>query len=134
VRELLFGQQALPLVGGTPLEEHHMLTDDGGRLGVVEMTRQDIEAHDAWRTNMLVFDEMPLQQVAAEFNRYNRRKIEIDDETIARVPISGRYKTSDTDGFLERLGAMMAIRVVDGEDAGDKVLRVHGVRRQGTSR
>ena len=134
VRELLFGQQVPPLEGGTAVEEHHMLTDEGGRLGIAGMIQRDIEAHDAWRTNLLIFDEMPLQQVAAEFNRYNRRKIEIDNETIGRVPISGRYKTSDIDGFLARLGTMMAIRVVDEEEAGARVLRVQGVREQGISR
>lgn len=127
MRELLYGPRAVPLEGGTLVEEHAMVTDDGGRFSVVEMTRRDIEVHDAWRNNMLVFEEMSLREVVAEFNRYNRRKLEIADETIGSVPIGGRYKTGDVDGFVSRLGTVMKIRVVEirGGDGSGAVLRLY---------
>jgi hypothetical protein len=55
------------------------------------MTRAKIEAHDAWRSNMPVFDETPLSEIVEEFNRFNRRKLEIADPSIGNVPIGGRY-------------------------------------------
>ena len=127
VRELLYGRRAAPLAGGTLVEERASVTDDRGRLSVVEMTRREIEAHDAWRNNMLVFEQMPLREIAAEFNRYNRRKLEIADEITGSVPIGGRYKTSDVDGFVYRLGTVMKIRVVEmrAGDGSGAVLRIY---------
>ena len=112
IHELLYGRN-VPLVGGTPVPEKTMFTDDSGRFAAVEMTRAKVEAHDAWRNNMLIFDETPLREIVEEFNRYNRRKLEIVDAAMGNVSIGGRYRPRDVEGFLQNLGAVVKIRVVE---------------------
>jgi transmembrane sensor len=127
IRELLHGRQAPPLQGGAAVEERHRVTDDGGQFTVVEMTRRQIDAHDAWRNNMLLFEDVPLREIVAEFNRYNRTRLEIDDPSIVDVPIGGRYSPRDVEGFLENLGTVMSVRVAVGTlPTGQEVLRLYG--------
>jgi transmembrane sensor len=128
IHQLLHGRHAPPLEGGAAVEQHHIVTDEGGRLAVVEMTRHQIDARDAWRTNMLVFEDMPLREIIEEFNRYNRRQLEIEDPSIVDVPLGGRYSPRDVDGFLEHLATVMPVRVTHGTSpAGEDVLRLYGV-------
>jgi transmembrane sensor len=131
LRELLFGR-VVPLDGGTAVPERNMVTDDAGRLAVVQMTRAKIEAHDAWRSNMLVFDETPLSEIVEEFNRFNRRKLEIADPDIGNVPIGGRYRPRDVEGFLRNLATVMKIQVVIVRSGDDQdVLRLYGAQSEG---
>lgn len=125
VHELIYGHQTPPLEGGKLVEERTMLTDDRGQFSAVEMTRRQIEDHDAWRNNMIVFEEMPLREIVAEFNRYNRRKLEIVDMEIGDAPMGGRYRPRDVEAFLQNLGKVMKVRVVEREQRGGNVLRIY---------
>jgi transmembrane sensor len=128
MRELLYGQRVVLLQGGTAVERHHRVTDDGGRFEVVEMTRREIEAHDAWRNNLLVFEDMPLRDIVADFNRYNRRKLEIADAAIGNVRLGGKYRPRDVEGFLRNLGTVMKVRVAEKDEGGNGVLRLYDAR------
>jgi transmembrane sensor len=129
VRELLYGR-TVPLDGGTSIPEKRMATDDGGRLAVVAMTRAKVEAHDAWRTNMLIFDDTPLRDIVDEFNRYNRRKLQISNPSIGGVLIGGRYRPRDVEGFLLNLSEVMKVRVVEkpSSDPMGGTLEIHAAR------
>lgn len=61
-----------------------------------------LEQDLSWRDGMLTFEEVPLRDVAAEFNRYNSRQLEVDP-TVADVRISGTFRTNNVDGFLRLL-------------------------------
>jgi transmembrane sensor len=128
IRQLLHGSYAPPLKGGAAVDQLHMVTDDGGRLTLVEMSRRQIDAHDAWRTNRLVFEDIPLREIVAEFNRYNQTKLEIQDPRIGAVPLGGRYSPRDVDGFLKHLATMMPVRVArETSPGGQQLLRLYGV-------
>ena len=131
VREFLYGRRAPPLVGGTAVEAHHRVTDDRGHFALTEMTRPEIDAHDAWRNNMLVFDEMPLRDIIAEFNRYNRRKLEIADAALGNVRLGGMYRPRDVEVFLRNLGTVIAIRAAEKVEGGSDVLRIYDARAPG---
>lgn len=125
VSELLRGRD-VPLAGGTPVPEKRLLTDDGGRFATVDMSRAKVEAHDAWRNNMLIFEDAPLRDIVEDFNRYNRRKLEIVDPAMGSVQFGGRYRPRDVEGFLQNLSAVMPVRVSeDYEDRGNVVLRLY---------
>src|SRR5262249_17435005 len=49
----------------------------------------------AWTEGRLVFQGETLRQAAAEFNRYNRRKIVIDDQSIADLRIGGAFSPTE---------------------------------------
>ena len=51
----------------------------------------------AWTERKLVFNAVPLIDVAEEFNRYNRRPMWIEDDALADRPITGVFKAHDAD-------------------------------------
>lgn len=57
----------------------------------------------AWREGMLTFDQVTLGEAAAEFNRYNPRKIVIDDPEVASIRIGGTFRASNIDAFVRLL-------------------------------
>jgi transmembrane sensor len=118
----LLQPRIVPTVGGTPVEEGTMATDVGGRFAMVEMSQKKIEAHEAWRYNMLIFNDTPLTGIVEQFNRFNRRKLEIADPEIGNVVVSGQYQPRDVEGFLEQLNTVLEIRVGERRNAyGDVV-------------
>lgn len=59
----------------------------------------------AWRDGMLSFDGDTAAAAIAEINRYNRRKVVLDDAALGSKPIIGYFRTSDVDGFARALAA-----------------------------
>lgn len=60
----------------------------------------DMEAALAWRDRRLVFVGEPLETVAAEFNRYNRRQIQIEGTHAQRKLLSGTFRADDPESLL----------------------------------
>lgn len=70
----------------------------------------DITVPVAWRTRRLVFHETPLEEVAAEFNRYNRTQIEVEDDFGTAQHLTGGFDADNLPAlilFLERDPALM---------------------------
>lgn len=63
------------------------------------------EAQEAlsWRTGVLVFRDLTLTEAVAEFNRYNSRKIVIEDPGIATLRIAGSFRATNLDAFARLL-------------------------------
>lgn len=71
----------------------------------------DAERATAWLHRQIAFDHQPLEQVAAEFNRYTATPIEIVDPTLRQMQISGVFATDDTNGFVAFLRSLDGVRV-----------------------
>ncbi len=71
----------------------------------------ELSSELAWRHGMLVFDKVPLGQVAAEFNRYGGKQIVIADVSIAKITVSATFPTNGVEGFVELAKAMLGLRV-----------------------
>ena len=65
--------------------------------------RIDVAAATAWTQRKLVFDETPLSEAVAEFNRYNSRQMIIEDASLADYHIRGRFEAGDPDRLLQFL-------------------------------
>jgi transmembrane sensor len=59
----------------------------------------------------IAFDHEPLERVAAEFNRYAPKPIEIATPTLRSLQISGVFATDDTDAFIAFLRTIKGVRV-----------------------
>ena len=55
----------------------------------------DITAATAWMQRKLIFEGSKLSDVVAEFNRYNRRQLVIEDPRLRDFEISGVYSSTD---------------------------------------
>jgi transmembrane sensor len=82
---------------------------------VTKATRADTVAATAWVQQRLIFEEMPLSEVAEEFNRYNRRPLAIDDPELQALKISGVYSSTDPASLINFLRTQNSIRVIETE-------------------
>jgi len=99
--------------------DHFMLPlVDAGQMAIAASSRVTVQSLDqeeiarrlAWHEGMLLFNGQTLADVAAQFNRYNERKLVITDATVGRVRIGGYFRATDLDSFVrvlqERFGVV----------------------------
>jgi len=67
-------------------------------ISLSKESAEELEIQLAWRRGVLVFDDTPLAEAAAEFNRYNRTKIVVA-ESAAHVPVVGTFPVNDIEDF-----------------------------------
>jgi len=79
-----------------------------GRVDRVVAT--DLRKATAWRRQEIVFDHDPIADVAAEFNRYNRLQVVVEDPSIAAIPISGTLRAYDVQAFVDFLNHLPNVR------------------------
>ncbi|WP_454718914.1 FecR family protein [Caulobacter segnis] len=77
----------------------------------------DLTRQLAWREGQVVLDGQTLAEAAAEFNRYNDRKIEVADARLADARFVGWFRTNDPEGFAEAAATTFEGKVVIGGDA-----------------
>ncbi len=73
---------------------------DGHRLAVRNANREQVEKHLSWREGYLVFDESPLAEAFAEFNRYHDTQLVLNSASLAEIPLSGKFKIESFDAFV----------------------------------
>jgi transmembrane sensor len=74
----------------------------------------------AWTARRLVFDDLPLEAVAAEFNRYNVRQIHVQGGLRSRS-ITGVFDANDPEAFLSFIAGAGDMAVTR-SDTGDTVI------------
>ncbi len=76
----------------------------------------EIEQNLSWRNGLLTFRDTPLDKVVAEFNRYNARKIVIDDPQIASMGVGGIFRATNVGPFVHLLEEGFPIRATVEKD------------------
>ncbi|HLT92589.1 MAG TPA: FecR domain-containing protein [Woeseiaceae bacterium] len=84
----------------------------------------DLDKALAWTERRLVFDDVPLGDVVAEFNRYNRRPLIVQDPELAQRKITSVFFANDVSALVAFLELEPGIEVDYGADA----IRIRGVR------
>jgi transmembrane sensor len=64
-----------------------------------------------WRHGVIIFDNATLGDAAAEFNRYNRIQLVIEDPAVARIPIAGKFPTNGVDRFADVIEHVFGLRI-----------------------
>ena len=70
------------------------------------MDKPFARAAAAWLKRQITFENEPLGEVAQEFNRYGHIPIEIDDDVLRALPITGVFDPNDTESFVAFLGVL----------------------------
>ena len=83
---------------------------------VTPVTAEDISQELAWQAPRLQFNETPLADAIAEFNRLNRHQLLLGDAALGAVPIGGTFRPDNVEGFIRLLDTTLGIQ---GEQAGD---------------
>jgi transmembrane sensor len=71
----------------------------------------DATGETAWLHRQIVFHNEKLGQVAAEFNRYTSKPIEIATPALRNLEISGVFATDDTAAFIAFLRSLKGVKV-----------------------
>lgn len=82
---------------------------DAGVL-VQETTLLEIESYLSWRTGHLIFRDTALADAIAEFNRYNTRKIVIEDPAVAAIRVSGKFRSTQFEAFVRLMEEGFPVR------------------------
>jgi transmembrane sensor len=84
---------------------------------VNEVTPAQIERALAWQGLRLEFPEMPLGEVVAEFNRYNRRKLVVRDRAAASIIVGGNFRADNVEAFVRLLESSFGVTArTEGEE------------------
>lgn len=80
--------------------------------------RANVATATAWTQRKLVFEHRPLGEVADEFNRYNRERIEIRGAQLRSQEITGVFEANNPDSFMSFLEKLPDVRVERSVDHG----------------
>jgi transmembrane sensor len=69
-----------------------------------------------WRRGELVLNDMTLAEAAAEFNRYNQRKLVLADVAVAQVRVGGRFDPHNVVQFAQLLATGFGLNVREEPD------------------
>lgn len=78
---------------------------------VVNLSPEKMENKLLWRSDMLIFDNEPLQVVVQDISRYTTQKIIISNENLKNIKVSGIFPTGKTSAFLLTLEESFGISV-----------------------
>lgn len=83
-----------------------------GEAGVLVQRKTLPEAEEqlSWRTGVLMFRDQSLAEASAEFNRYNVRKIVIQDPAVAALKIEGNFRATNVEAFVRLLESGFPVR------------------------
>jgi transmembrane sensor len=65
------------------------------------VAQTDTAREVSWLRGYVVFQGARFADVAAEMNRYSERKLIVEDQALAGVPISGAFRAGDVDAFIK---------------------------------
>jgi transmembrane sensor len=90
---------------------------DGAATLVTSVSPERVEQALSWREGMLSFDQERLGDIALEFNRYNRKKIVVDDAEAANIRIGGTFPASEPGAFARLLRDAYALEIEETQSA-----------------
>lgn len=79
-----------------------------GKVSSRPLGRTNIERKLLWRYGMLEFVNEPIANAAAEFNRYSRTRLVVDD-SIRNLRVGGRFSVFDLDTFVVTASKVFAL-------------------------
>lgn len=78
---------------------------------VPQIRKVDSERALAWADGRLVFEDTSVAEVVAQFNRYNSIQIQVQDEHLARRPVSGVFNAANPEAFIDFIQAGTLVEV-----------------------
>ncbi len=87
----------------TMLAAGNIANTEEGSILVQRESPAEVEESLSWRSGYLTFRENTLRDAVAEFNRYNSRRMVIEDPAVGDIRLSGRFRTTENDAFVRLL-------------------------------
>jgi transmembrane sensor len=107
---------AAPIAGSAPLitagqKAVVSLSPQAAATVIEAVAAAEMEERLAWKPRLLEFDEAPLAEIAAEFNRRNPVRLEITDPALRARRLSAALRSDNVEGFVRLLETDFAISV-----------------------
>jgi transmembrane sensor len=90
---------------------------------IKKIDQTEVARHLAWQAGELSFQGESLTEVISEFNRYNRRHLELTDPGIRGLRVGGNFKANDLDSFVGALHASFGLVADSGADGTRRIHR-----------
>jgi transmembrane sensor len=87
-----------------------VVADASGHLGPVKNIAPSAVAN--WREERLSFDQTPLAEAIAEFERYVHTGLVVRDPAVAALPVGGSYSLKEFQQFAESLPKVLPVHLV----------------------
>lgn len=87
---------------------------------IAPVTSDEIRRELAWQTPRLEFEETPLADAVAEFNRLNRQQLALADPKLGALRIGGTFRPDNVEGFVRLLAETHGLAA--GRDAAGRVV------------
>jgi transmembrane sensor len=68
----------------------------------------------AWRSGVLIFDDVRLGKALADVSRYNARQVSLADPALAELRISGVFRADEPDAFYKSVAELHGLRATQG--------------------
>jgi transmembrane sensor len=78
---------------------------------VTPVSPAQLSSELAWREGAIIFDDRPLSEAIAEIERYTDARIIVSDARTAALPVGGRFRTDDVQGFFDGLQAALPVTI-----------------------
>lgn len=114
---LFEGRAQLDSVGNWSKQRSAMLTPGdvavatANSMSVMKKPEKALSGELGWRRGVLIFHHTSLAQAAAEFNRYNRRKLVIADAGAAHLTIDGTFQADNIEDFARLAQLVLGVRM-----------------------
>lgn len=80
------------------------------RVAVAEVNKAEMEDELGWQTTRLVFNNTPLDEVIAGFNRYNEHRLTLGDPALRKRALTGVFRADNREGFVRLLRASVDVK------------------------
>jgi transmembrane sensor len=101
------------------------IIERGARIYTDTSAGDEIDRELAWREGKIDPSGLTLEQAAAEFNRYNNRKLVIDP-SLAAERFYGVFRTGDPEGFARAVSESLHANVIENDPDTILVQRTEG--------
>jgi transmembrane sensor len=83
-------------------------TPAGGRVQRISTAEMDRSL--AWRQGAIALNGQTLEQAVAEFNRYNRQRISVDDRSVSGLRLAGYFQSTEPGSFVSAVTSTFPVR------------------------
>lgn len=94
----------------TVLTEGDVAVATASNVTLSRAPAKQLETDLGWRNGVLVFNDRTLAEVAAEFNRYNTRKLIVADVQAAQTRIAGTFRADNIDAFANTAHRVLGLK------------------------
>jgi transmembrane sensor len=111
VQDAAEGGRGVVLPTVRALSAGQALSTASADYAVTPVTPAQLSSELAWREGAIVFDGEPLSEAIAEIERYTDARIIVTDAHTAALPVGGRFRTDDIQGFFDGLQAALPVSI-----------------------